>query len=178
MSNRRGEPNLIAADLILLLLAAPGATQPRNHLNGITRLEKLLFLADRETDVPRMIESPFPFTPYHYGPYSREVYEAVDLLEEADLISEERVFEGQALDEMEELEAVQTQSEGVERRFSLTANGQAVANLLADRNRPAFEALTEIKSRYGGMPLRQLIRYVYSRYPDFASVSRIRDQVT
>ena len=40
---------LIASDLILLLLAAPTRwPQAQNRINGITRLEKLLFLIDQE----------------------------------------------------------------------------------------------------------------------------------
>ncbi len=31
-----------------------------------------------------------------------------------------------------------------------------------------------MKDRFGSMPLRQLLRYVYSRYPEFAEKSRIK----
>jgi uncharacterized protein YwgA len=165
---------LLAPDLILLLLAAGSA----RGINGITRLEKLLFLVDKQTDLATRVEDPFPFRPYNYGPYSKEIYEAIDVLEEADLVSEERVYADDVpLDEMEDAAASDTELEGVERRFQLTENGRAVAGLLARRHADATATLTQIKDRYGKMPLRQLIRYVYSQYPPYAEASLIRDSI-
>ncbi len=169
---------LISSDLILLLLAARGPNQvPENRIDGVTRLEKLLFLLDQETEVPHAIDSPFRFLPYNFGPYSREIYEAVELLEEAKLVREERVLGGHTLDEIEEASAAAMEREGVERRFFLTDGGKAVADLLARRHPSVQARVTEIKERYAGMPLRQLIRYVYTKYPQFAEQSKIRDQV-
>jgi uncharacterized protein len=167
---------LQAADLILLLLRAPDPHP--NRLDGITRLEKLLYLLERETDIRQTVDDPFSFRPYHYGPYSREVYEAVDLLEEARLVREERVLEGNTLDEAEAADALAGDREGVERRFYLTDDGQAVAELLRQRHPQAYGWTEQFKRSYGHMPLRQLIRYVYSKYPESAERSRIRDQVT
>ena len=169
---------LVGPDLVLLLLAASGrgeATQDR--VNGITRLEKLLFLAEHETDVGRNVRDPFKFHAYDYGPYSKAVYEAVDLLEEAGLISEERAFAGQPLDEMEEWTAGIEQREGIERRFALTDRGRVIAHYLADRHPTVAEGLSKIKKQYGDLSLRKLIRYVYGQYPSFAEASRIRDQI-
>jgi uncharacterized protein YwgA len=167
---------LIAPDLILLLLKAESPTPGR--LDGVTRLEKLLYLLDRETEVPAEVTDSFAFLPYHYGPYSRQVYEAVDILEEAELIREEKVLEGNTLDEMEEAAMTDAEREGVERRFFLTDDGADVATLLAQKHQGIFQQVHDIKSQYGAMPLRQLIRYVYTRYPESAARSRIRDQVT
>jgi uncharacterized protein len=169
---------VIGPDLVLMLLAASNeATGGANRLDGITRLEKLLFLADQETDLRKHVEDPFSFHAYDYGPYSKEVYEAVELLEQAGLLSEQRVFEEQAFDDVEEWAAVATNREGVERRFSLTDNGRAVANLLTKRNPHVARDLADVKGRYASMPLRQLLRYVYTRYPRFAVKSKIRDEI-
>lgn len=169
---------LIAPDLVLLLLAAPtkvGGAEDR--INGITRLEKLLFLASQETDVLKQVEDPFRFKAYDYGPYSKEVYEAVELLEEAGLLEEQRVLEGRALDEMEELAAATEEREGIERRYVLTEEGRAVARLLAQRSPEVSEKLATIKDKYAGMPLGRLIRYVYQQYPPYAEKSKIRDRM-
>jgi uncharacterized protein YwgA len=172
------DEQLQSADLILLLLAATGPTgKPDNRIDGITRLEKLLFLIDQETHVPRSVVEPFRFRPYSYGPYSREVYEAVELLEEAGLIREDRVLEGHTLDEMEQAAAAAIEKEGIERRFALTDDGLAVARLLARRHSNAFDEVARIKQSYAEMPLSRLIRYVYGKYPSYAEQSRIRDQV-
>lgn len=172
------KPDLLAEDLVLLLMAAKGPDGLGGRIHGITRLEKLLFLADMETKVSSSVEHPFAFRAYDYGPYSKAVYEGVDLLEQAGLLREERVLEGASLDELEEdFAAGPDVREAVERRFVLTDAGEQVAALLTARNPREFEDLARIKQQYGGQPLRTLIRYVYRKYPDYAKASKIRSEI-
>lgn len=169
---------LVAPDLILLLLRAPTKVRgARDRVDGVTRLEKLLYLVERETPVTEKVGDRFEFKPYHFGPYSRAVYEAVELLEEAGLLREDRVFAGGVLDEVEEEAMVVDDTEGVERRFLLTDDGIAVADLLANQYPQVIKHLTEIKDKYSGMSLSSLIRVVYTKYPESAVQSRIRDQI-
>src|SRR5260370_37802062 len=106
MTQDAPKATLFAEDLILLLLhAASSVGESPGELNGVTRLEKLLFLADKEADIGKLVPNPFAFKPYDYGPYSKAIYEAVDLLEEAKLLEEERVIEGTSIDELEEFTA-------------------------------------------------------------------------
>jgi uncharacterized protein len=169
---------LIGPDLVLLLLRAPGvsSTATQDRVEGITRLEKLLFLADQESDLPGKVEEAFRFVAYNYGPYSKQVYEAVDLLEEAELVREEKAIEGTPLDAMEEAYVDVENVEGVERRFFLTDKGRAVADLLARQHPDMWAVLARVKREYGSLPLRQLIQYVYRRYPKYAEASLIRGQ--
>ncbi|SRR6266851_8722107 len=170
--------DLMAEDLVLLLIAAEGPDGDAGRLNGITRLEKLLFLADKETNVSTAVNQPFSFRPYDYGPYSKAVYEAVDLLEQAGLLREERVLEGASLDELEEdFAAGSDVREGIERRFLLTDAGRQVADLLKARNPRESADLMRIKQQYSSLPLRTLIRLVYRKYPDFAKASKIRSEI-
>lgn len=171
-------------DLILVLLAAD--TSDRNQrfrVDGVTRLEKLLFLLQEEEPFKRFaaeVEKPFTFEPYHYGPYSKQVYDAVDFLKSMQLLRERRVDVSTGLDLSEEsavfgLEDISEEDLNVERQFTLTDDGKAVAKLLSTRiSDPGKELLTELKDRFGRMPLRQLLRYVYSNHPDYAEKSRIR----
>jgi hypothetical protein len=169
---------LIAADLILLLLAAPTQiADAQNRINGITRLEKLMFLAVREQGLNDFVDDDYVFEPYHYGPYSKKVYEEVDVLEQAGLLVDEHSYGGESLDEMEAVYAVQDQREGVERRFHLTPNGQKVAALLAADRADVVQKLSTIKDAYAGMPLPRLVRYVYKSYPETTERSIIRDKV-
>jgi hypothetical protein len=172
------EGDLIAPDLILLLLRAPGTSKSsKDRLYGITRLEKLLFLADKESALPGRVDDAFRFTAYNFGPYSKAIYEAVEVLEEANLVREDRVLDGRALDVLEERATDAADIEGVERRFFLTEDGKDVADFLAKRHPEFLDLMTEIKTKYSGMPLRQLIQYVYRRYPAYAENSLIKDQV-
>jgi uncharacterized protein len=172
---------LLATDIILMLVAASGGT-PAGKLNGITRLEKLAFLVAQETSVNDQAEDPFEFEAYNYGPYSKEVYEAVDLLKDLGLISESREYDDSGLDEMEESTVVASDNDGVdregtERRFSLTENGEQVSQLLVQHYSEQAAAIASIRARYGRMSLRHLIRYVYDRYPRYAEKSLIRDDI-
>lgn len=170
---------LYGPDLVLLLLGAPTRVADADkQIRGITRLEKLLFLADKEGRVQDNIMDRLEFVPYHYGPYAREVYKAVELLEEANLLREVRNLDPDTVDDMEEVFTDATDEEAVERCFTLTEDGVAVADHLGSKYPVVWQALSTIKDAYAGMPLRQLIRYVYRRYPEYAEKSRIRNEVT
>lgn len=172
--------DLHGSDLVLLMLAAPTRVSPaHDRINGVTRLEKLLFLADRETKVSAAVaDEPLVFKAYNYGPFSKEVYEAVDLLEESELVTEERQVDGQTLDSLEDLEVTGTadEDEYITRCFVLTSKGQAVARYLGEQHPEVVSALSEIKDRYAGRSLSSLIRYVYQAYPESAENSKIRDR--
>lgn len=168
-------------DTILLLLAAETADpKQRFRCDGITRLEKLLFLLDRETKFKDEVAEPFVFEAYHYGPYSSAVYDAVDFLKAMRLLDERQIDVASGMDVSEEAEVLDATDLNqpnayVERQLFLTEDGKAVAQVLSTRVSPAGKAaLTEIKDRYGSMPLRQLLRYVYNRYEEFTEKSRIR----
>lgn len=178
-------PQLDQTDTILLLLAAE-TSNPRGRFrcDGITRLEKLVFLLKHETDFDTEVADPFTFEPYHYGLYSREIYDAVDFLKAMQLMSERQVDVSSGLDVSEEVEALDAydslaeQEQYIERQLELTEDGKAVAKVLSTRvSTKGKDALTTIKDRYGTMPLRQLLRYVYDRYPAYAEKSRIRDAI-
>src|SRR5438309_1531287 len=72
-------------DVILLLLEANERLLGKKWFSGITRMEKLLFLVEKETEFEGIARF-FPFQPHNFGPFSKEVYEAIDFLESCDLI--------------------------------------------------------------------------------------------
>lgn len=169
--------SLEGSDLVLMLLAAPtNVASARGRVNGITRLEKLLYLVEKETSVADSVAGErLRFKAYNYGPFSKDVYEAVELLEQSGLLTEERVIDGQTIDSMEDVSvtgAVEA-DEYVERRFVLTEDGRLVANLLTQHHPDVAKQLTGIKDQYAARSLSGLIRYVYKTYPDSARNSVI-----
>lgn len=176
-------------DLVLLLLGAPSSDlAQRGRINGITRLEKLAFLLEEESDFHRRAETPterLHFKPYHYGPYTKEIYDAVSFLVSIGLIQERRVDAASGLEVGEEYEGLDWADLGaggaadqpyVERRLKLTHTGEKVATILAQRVGPdAVKVISELKDRFGTMPLSQLLRYVYAARPDMAAASKIKD---
>lgn len=179
-------------DLILLLLGAPTRdVEQQGRCRGITRLEKLAFLLEEETDFSdkaRLPTDELHFRPYHYGPYTREVYDAVALLSSIGLLRERRVDAVSGLElgeEYDELDSVDlglssgvTETPYVERVLELTDKGELIARVIGEKvGREATVIVSELKDRFGVMPLRQLLRYVYDLRPDMAVESRIRDAI-
>lgn len=179
------------SDLVLLILGAPSEDpEQANRCAGITRLEKLAFLIEN-SDFSKYSETPaepLGFRPYHYGPYTRELYDAIDLLTGIDLVQERRTTTDTSLDVAEELRALEGTELGAgsadpsrpydERVFELTEKGRYVAGVIAKRvgNR-AVDEVSKIKDQYGSLPLRQLLRAVYRQYPEMAGKSRIREAI-
>lgn len=174
--------SLEGSDLVLLMLAAPTKVGSAvNRVNGITRLEKLLFLVEKETEIPDAIgKEKLQFVPYDYGPFSKDVYQAVELLEEAELVTEVRVVDGKTIDSMEDVDVTGAVEgdEYVERQFVLTDKGTAVANLLGRYHPDVLSALSTIKDQYAARPLSSLIRHVYTTYPESAANSKIAHRFT
>lgn len=178
---RTAAEELVGSDLVLLLLAAPTQVASAvGRVNGVTRLEKLLYLAERETKATQAVTSErLNFKPYDYGPFSKEVYEAVEILEESKLVREERQIDGRTVDSLEDLDVTGTidEDEYVTRCFVLTDAGKAVGAYLGRQYPDVVKSLSQVKDRYADRPLTSLIRYVYRTYPESAVNSKIRDQV-
>ena len=176
---------LRAPDLILMLLAAETRHEEASgRVNGIVRLQKLLFLAGMECDLST-VKDPFVFAPFYYGPYSAAVEEAVQLLGTAGLLTEERPLCDSIVDRAEELMCDVTNEIGFERQFALTDTGQAVARYLlcltqastSPHSRPRRRAaplddlpsqLTRLKDAYADMPINALIYRCHAMYPHYS----------
>lgn len=183
--------SLDPSDLVLLILGAPsGDPDQADRCAGITRLEKLAFLVENSafSKYSETPAEPLQFQPYHYGPYTRELYDAIDLLTGIDLVREQRAKTDTSLDVAEELRALEGSELGAgsadpsrpyeERVFELTEKGRYVAQVIAKRvGERAVNEVSRIKDEYGSLPLRQLLRTVYRQYPEMASKSRIREAI-
>lgn len=176
------EIQLDPEDIILLLLEANEKLLGKHALSGVTRLEKLLFLLQKEGDFEN-IGSFYEFTAHNFGPFSKEVYEALDFLEGFELIKVKDRVHSSYYANVGEVLLLQEISEGevdglttgdaigvTEKMFTLTEDGHKVAQKLRqtiEQRRPKdIEELNGIIRRYGKLPLNQLIRYVYRQYPE------------
>jgi hypothetical protein len=69
---------------------------------------------------------------------------------------------------------------GLLTRYRLSRRGQAFARALlmsARARRPALEpGLSLLKARLGSLPLTDLLRYVYARYPEYTTESEILEK--
>ncbi len=63
-------PVLETDDAIVLVLGAPGGSARPGYLDGVTRLEKLIFLLERETPIREWMTDKADFRSYRFGPFS------------------------------------------------------------------------------------------------------------
>lgn len=190
-------PKVPKQELLLLLLGLDGPSVSTRGIGGITRLQKLLFLLWKEGGIQE-VESGFEFKPYKAGPYSRKLYDELELLENLGLIQSE--IQGEATEaeaaELEELsfeelmgddgqtfgDAEATSSDTFEeRRFALTNRGlKMVREMLAKPDfKPFADGIRKIKSKFANYSLQDLLYHVYTKYEadGWTSESEIRDKV-
>lgn len=170
-------------DAIVLLLGAPAPSQRlQGRLQGITRLEKLVFLLERETSAKEWLSEEGEFVAYNFGPFSTKVYQAVDMLAAAQIITDSGAAAHSLEDTWEQTTAIgDVQDFGdpyVTRDFELTERGWRYYSVLTSSlPEAALDDLTAFKNRFAPLPLRQLVRYVYQRYEEFTERSVIRDDI-
>lgn len=170
---------------LMALLYAPGPKgQVADPIRGTTRLEKLAFLAQREYGLPNR----YSFEPYDYGPWSAEVVDDADALRAVGLM--EVIEEPLALS-YQEGDDIVTESQipdrddpeslqpGKLRRYKLTAAGQTAAKKLwSILPAPERNQISALKQAYNQIPLTDLLRHVYTKYPETASRSKIAAALT
>lgn len=184
--------NVDKTDLMLLLLYAPDhAGVYAAPVHGITRLEKLVFLLEKEGALNSVGEQ-YEFEPYKFGPFSSDVYDVIQALQGWRLVDVQyrmitdyyESAEAQRLaedfsDEEDEAqgEASPEQNERIayrEKIITLTERGKLLGKKLMDKlSAEDWQALTRLKQKYGALSLRHLIAYVYDTYPESAIKSEL-----
>ena len=175
--------------LSLLYAGTPIGTNTTVPIVGITRLEKLIFLAkfDQALLESAPPEHDFHFLPFRMGPWTQEIYDEVDFLESLGLLTKERDAEYSPEDEAHDdqlfsdlvLDKYQrggvAMDEGSE-VFRLTEQGRKKAvevwSRIPDEEK---QKLIALKRRFNNMNLRQLLRYVYNKYPQYTTESEIKE---
>ncbi|MFD1687530.1 hypothetical protein [Halobellus litoreus] len=135
--------------LPLAFLYAQGSS-----VDGATRFQKLVFLAQREGG----LESKYDFHAEKFGPYSYDLADDLKYFIESGYVERK----------------VETNEVGHERHtFRLTDEGYKVARKMAQKNRyePIFDIVNEVKSKFNDWNLEELLRYVYRKYPELATAT-------
>jgi uncharacterized protein YwgA len=171
------------SEILMQLLGAAGHAGPSTPIVGTTKLQKLLFLIEREEGICATEGDDFDFTAYKFGPVSKELYDDLGKLENLGYIVSQSVAEPSNVERDEyglSFEGLMGDEESTEafeeKQYSLTEKGKQW--LQARNSQPAEVAKIEkVKGRYGSLSLSDLLRYVYSRYPDMTTASEIREKV-
>lgn len=156
-------------DVLLLLLSAMSGSGAKEKVSSITRVEKMMFLLQNETTFSDRVVEKFAFQPWKFGPFSKEIYEDLDLLSSLDLVNVEERELANYVDYTEEDHLIGGEDDEpvVEKVFSLTDRGKRVAEKLRGHiSEEDWSEIIRLKKRFEGVPLTRLIQYVYHKYPE------------
>ena len=128
-------------------------------IEGITRFQKLVFLAQEE-ELHRTL---YNFEPMDYGPFSSSLYEDIDRLVEEGFIRENK--EPTSHPDGEDKQVYEITNTG--------KKGLIAANLEEDFV-GRHEQYEEIIDKYNELDLWPLLEYVYEEYPDTAKNSKLK----
>lgn len=182
---------LLGSDYLLLLLYING----KEPIKGSVRLTKMMFLFNEQI-VPVLkrngLESEkLPeFIAYNYGPFSKDLYEQVDLFtgigfmqvrdlnENEEMSGVDNIVEKEFVDECYE-DDEETKSENSYREYCITdiGSGFVESELLGKLTSSQLGLLRQYKKKITEMTMKQLLHYVYTRYPQYAEKSLIKDEV-
>ena len=174
-------------NILLLMLGIGNETDIANGINGITRLQKFLFLLENEDNIKK-IDCGYQFEAYKAGPYSPTLYDDLEFLENIGLIKSETsglATEEEAADmdftfeELMDGENIKTPDVYDEKRFRITEDGAVKVKTLLEKEEfdPVVDGIRKIKSKFGHYSLDDLLYYVYTKYPDMTTESEIKEQV-
>ena len=187
MSNKK----LNGADYLLLLLYLDN----KSPILGAIRLEKMMFLFNNEI-APRLKETGWDsdklpeFIAYNFGPFSKDVYEQVELfkgigfLRVTNLMAKEELIEADDWEEgpfSKELDYAGFQLND-EKRYYKYQMLDLGADYVSKKICPELTAeqlamLLQFKKKITSLSPKQILRYVYTKYPDFTSNSLIKNEV-
>jgi uncharacterized protein YwgA len=132
-------------------------TRQSNSVDGATRFQKLIFLAQQEAKVPETYS-------YHadkFGPFSPELHADLSALAQRGLLER-----NEHTNEVGNTKYI----------YSITPDGiQLVQGVLEQKDRISaiFEEIQNIKKQYNDDPLQNLLRYVYREYPSYATETEL-----
>jgi hypothetical protein len=191
MSNKT---KLIGSDYLLLLLYLNN----KEPIKSAVRLTKMMFLFNKEI-VPRLRKSgadidvkDLPnFQAYNYGPFSKDVYEQIELFQSIEFVKVINLYAKDEMDEADDweeqafIDELDSQASYVSRydgklmKYELLSRGELyVKSRIIDAfTEEQLAILSDFKTRIVQTPIKVILKYVYTKYPDMTENSLIKDEV-
>lgn len=182
---------LIGSDYLLLLLYLNNS----EPIKGAIRLVKMMFLFEKQI-VPALKDKGLDsgklpdFMSYNYGPFSKELYQQLDLFKNIGFISIEDISSEEELAEVDNIvenefdeECFESEDEiKTENKFmiyTITNLGESYVEkeILPIVNDEQRSLLEQFKQKITDISTKQLLYYVYTKYPEFTDKSLIKDEV-
>ena len=181
-----------ALDVLIVLLYAKGSEgRVGEPVEGITRLDKVMYLLSESPEFCEAVNKGYTFEAHSFGPFAPEIFDDIAALKHEGIIrvvsAREPRNKIETVDE-ETVEQVFDQEKEAEKniswmaypieRYELTDSGLQVGALLykglTEKQRMKLE---EIKKMSGNMSLKSLLHYVYSKYPKMTEKSKIKGKI-
>ncbi len=173
--------------IVILLYCRGSKNKLAEPIRGITKLDKLLYLAVKETAIGLLLDKELEFEAYDYGPYSSQVYDAIETLKDAGLVavgtepcvtydevSDADLMDREVATEQESIPLKRTELQVYRLSESGMKAGSRLFELLTPEER---EGICSIKKKFNAAPLKHLIEYVYKNYPESTVKSKIRKTI-
>jgi uncharacterized protein YwgA len=131
-------------------------TQRSEAVEGVTRFQKLVFLGQKESQLPEEYE----YEPDKYGPYSRQLQSDIYELTERGYVEKNEVVNNAG---------------NTKHVFSLNPEGIRAAKdfLGRDTTGRIFGSANEVKKEWGDERLGHLLRYVYNKYKEYTTSTEL-----
>ena len=185
------KPKLNGADYLLLLLYL----NDKKPILGAIRLTKMMFLFEKEI-APILKKEGLDsenlpnFIAYNFGPFSKDVYEQVELFKGIKFIQVTNINANEEMAEVDDLEEAAYTDEMENRGYALNSDGKYYKyQILSTGERYVVEKikqnisdkqeaiLSAFKSKITSLSPKQILKYVYTKYPDYAENSLIKKEV-
>ena len=182
---------LNGADYLLLLLYL-------NHhqpILGAVRLIKMMFLFEQEIEpmlkAKGLDSENLPgFIAYNFGPFSKDVYEQVELFKGIKFIQVSNIYTNEEMAEVDDLEESPFTDEMYNRGYSLNTDGKyykyqilstgeryVEEKILPHITDEQLNILSSFKNKITSLSPKQILKYVYTKYPKYAENSLIKKEV-
>lgn len=142
--------------VLVFLYAGHDRATKNPAINGMLMFTKQFFVFVKE--VKSDLQEHFNFIPFDYGPYSFVLKQIIN-----DLVNEDYIVVEKSDDRQDFI----LTNKGVEKAEMLSKN-------LDEKTKHTLENLRREATQLG---YRGVLRYVYSRYPEYTTASKIRERV-
>ncbi len=173
-----------ATDLLIALLYAPGKSGKfAEPVEGITRLQKLMFLLQQGVGPKQLVDEAisYGYKPYKMGPYANGLQRDLNELQAAGIVNSERLnyWLPDDADANSETAGKGGREKQVESyKFYLSDWGRQIgADIWSQLPAKVSDDLITFKRFFNRLTLRQLLIFTYERFPKFTSESVIKDQL-
>lgn len=166
------ESNISSRKLILALLYVPGKSKDKEPVEGITRMEKMIFLLT--SDHFRDIFSELNYKPDNFGPFSDKLADQIENLVDLKLISRSK---GKNPELADEFNYYYTETK-IPDKFELTMYGEALAKeIFAQLTDEERNKIIHVKEKFNTIPLDALLSFLYNTISEeWLEHSKIKDK--